>query len=64
MSISIIAFGLIALVSILILTGTMAGEWGFKLAPLTQTGDTSLSPASVNWLGAIAFSAAVLICLV
>ena len=63
MSISIIAFGLVALVSILILTVTMTAECDLKLAPLKQTGDSSLSPGSVNWLGGIAFSAAVLICL-
>lgn len=31
---------------------------------LRQTGDSSLSPKSVNWLAASAFGAAVLICVV
>lgn len=32
--------------------------------PLMQTGDSSLSPRSVNWLAATAFAGALLICLV
>lgn len=35
-----------------------------KAQPLTQTGDSSLSPRSVNWLAATAVSAALLICFV
>jgi len=31
---------------------------------LTQTGDSSLSPNSVNWLAAAAFAGAVVICFV
>lgn len=31
---------------------------------LRQTGDSSLSPSSVNWLAATAFAGAVLICFV
>ena len=31
--------------------------------PLTQTGDSSLSPRSVNWLAATAFAGALMICL-
>ena len=31
---------------------------------LRQTGDSSLSPRAVNWLGATAFGGALLICLV
>ena len=32
--------------------------------PLMQTGDSSLSPNSVNWLAAAAFAGALLICFV
>ncbi len=60
---SFLAFGSMALVSILVWTVTVAGKWNSKLVPLKQTGDSSLSPGSVNWLGAIAFGAALLICL-
>jgi hypothetical protein len=35
-----------------------------RLQPLTQTGDTSLSRRSVNWLAATALSAALVICFV
>ncbi len=35
-----------------------------KLQPLTQTGDSSLSRKSVNWLAATALSAALVICFV
>jgi hypothetical protein len=35
-----------------------------KLQPLTQTGDSSLSQGSVNWLAATALGAALFICFV
>jgi hypothetical protein len=35
-----------------------------KSRELRQTGDSSLSPRSVNWLGLTAFGAALLICFV
>ena len=35
-----------------------------KAQPLTQTGDSSLSPRSVNWLAATALGAALAICFV
>ena len=53
-----------ALVSILLLVATLISEGNFKLPKLKQTGDSSLSRKSVNWLGAIAFLSAVLICLI
>ncbi|HZL79029.1 MAG TPA: hypothetical protein VFC17_09255 [Candidatus Limnocylindrales bacterium] len=61
---SIIAFVVMASVSILFMATTLVGEWNFKLPPLNQSGDSSLSRKSVNWLGAIAFIGAVLICLI
>ena len=64
MSLSIIVFVLMASVSILFLVATVAGESSFKLTSLNQTGDSSLSRKSVNWLGAIAFITAILICLI
>lgn len=39
-------------------------EFRMKLWPLVQTGDSSLSHKSVNWLAATALSAALLICFV
>jgi hypothetical protein len=53
-----------ASVSALFMVATMAGEWKLKLPSLKQTGDSSLSRQSVNWIGAIAFIGAVLICLI
>jgi hypothetical protein len=61
---SLLAFALMALVSILLLVATLISEGNFKLPKLKQTGDSSLSRKSVNWLGAIAFLSAVLICLI
>jgi hypothetical protein len=37
-------------------------EYMQKTGSLTQTGDSSLGPGSVNWLGATAFAGAFLIC--
>lgn len=39
-------------------------EFRMKSWPLVQTGDSSLSRRSVDWLAAMAFSAALLICFV
>ena len=64
MSLSMIAFVVMASVSILFMAATLVGEWNFKLPSLNQIGDSSLGPKSVNWLGGIAFIGAVLICLV
>jgi formate-dependent nitrite reductase membrane component NrfD len=63
MSISLIGFGLMALVSILFMAATVAGESNIKLPELKQFGDSSLGMRSVNWLGAMAFIGAVLICM-
>ena len=64
MNISIIAFTLMAVLTILAAAATVAGEMGLKMPELVQTGDSSLSPRSVNWLATIAFSAALLVCLI
>ena len=53
-----------ALVSVLFLAALVADELNLKLRTLTQSGDSSLSPKSVNWLGALAFGGAVLICMI
>ena len=39
-------------------------EFRIKARPLVQSGDSSLSPRSVNWLAATALSAALFICFV
>jgi len=62
MSISIIAFIVMALVSSLLFVAILAGESEFKLNALRQIGDSSLTPRSVNWLAATAFLGALLIC--
>jgi hypothetical protein len=64
MSISILAFVLMALVSVLFMAVTVVSEGNFKLPALNHTGDSSLGARSVNWLGAVAFTGAVLICLI
>jgi hypothetical protein len=64
MNISVLVFALMAIVTIPIMTATVAAELNLKLPVLTQTGDSSLGPQSVNWLGAAAFIAAILICTV
>jgi len=58
------AFALIGSLTVLFLAARVGGEGSFKLPALHQTGDSSLSRKSVNWLGAIAFIVAVLICLI
>jgi uncharacterized membrane protein (Fun14 family) len=63
MNMSMIAFVGMAAVAILFLAALVVIELDFKLSALTQSGDSSLGKKSVNWLAAIAFSAAVLICL-
>jgi hypothetical protein len=64
MNMSILAFVLMASVSILFLAALLLGEGGLKLPALNQVGDSSLGPKSVNWLGAMALIGAVLICLI
>ncbi len=57
-------FVLMAAVCVLLMGGIVAGQLDIKLPELHQTGDSSLSGHSVNWLGAIALTAAILICLI
>jgi hypothetical protein len=64
MSISILAFALMAFVSALFMMVTVVSEGNFKMPALKQTGDSSLGVRSVNWLGAVAFIGAVLICMI
>ena len=64
MSISILAFALMAFVSVLFMAVTVVSEGNFKMPALKQTGDSSLGVQSVNWLGAVAFAGAVLICMI
>lgn len=64
MSISVIAFILMAAVSTLFLAAIVISEGNLKLPVPLQKGDSSLGRYSVNWLGAVAFLGALLICLV
>ena len=60
---SVFAFaGMMSLAGLLLITLT-ARELGFHLIPETQTGDSSLSPRSVDKLTVTAFASALLICL-
>jgi hypothetical protein len=63
MSISIFAFVLMAFVSVLLMAVTVVSEGNFKMPALNHIGDSSLGFRSVNWLGAIAFIGALLICM-
>ncbi len=53
-----------AAVSVLFMGAIVTGQLNIKLPVLHQTGDSSLSGHSVKWLGAIALTAAILICLI
>jgi len=53
-----------AFVSVLFMAVTVVSEGNFKMPALKQTGDSSLGVRSVNWLGAVAFTGAVLICMI
>lgn len=64
MSITVLAFLVMASASVLFGSATVARELNFRLPELTQTGDSSLHPQSVNWLAGTALIAAVLICFV
>jgi hypothetical protein len=64
MSISLLAFALMAFVSVLFMAVTVVSEGNFKMPALSRTGDSSLGVRSVNWLGAIAFAGAVAICMI
>jgi hypothetical protein len=60
---SVIAFaGMMSLAALLLMVLT-ARELDFHLIPETQTGDSSLSPRSVDKLTITAFASALLICL-
>lgn len=62
MSVTVIAFVLLAVTTILILAATMVFDLNLNRIKLAQTGDSSLSPRSVNWLAGIALIAALWIC--
>jgi hypothetical protein len=64
MSISLLAFALMAFISVLFMAITVVNESNFKMPSLSSTGDSSLGFRSVNWLAAIAFTGAVAICMI
>ena len=64
MSISLLAFVLMASVSVLFMVITLVSEGNFKLPKLNHTGDSSLGAQSVKWLGAFALLGAILICMI
>jgi hypothetical protein len=63
MNLAVIAFIVMATVTVLFAAAILAREMGLPFPARTQTGDTTLSPQSVNWLAASALILAVLICL-
>ena len=64
MNVTVIAFVVMAFVACSFAFATMAHEFNLRLFAPTQTGDSSLSPSSVNWLGATALAGALFICFV
>jgi hypothetical protein len=64
MSITEIGFVLMAMIAAFFMGAFVVSHLDIELPARFQTGDSSLSRHSVNWLGAIALTAAVLICLV
>jgi hypothetical protein len=63
MTVSLMAFFMMAAASVLFLSALVVGEEMIRIPVLRQTGDSSLGPRSVNWMGGLALLAAVLICL-
>jgi hypothetical protein len=63
MNMSIFAFDTMAVVAVLFLGASLVLKSRVKLPDLTQHGDSSLGPNSVNWLAGLAFCGALLICL-
>lgn len=66
MSLTEIGFALMAAVSVLFMGAFVVSQLDIELPARYQyqIGDSSLSGRSVNWLGAIALTAAVLICMI
>jgi hypothetical protein len=62
MNLTVLAFGVWVAIVTAIWFATMRMESAFGHSGFRQTGDTSLSPKSVNWIAAIAFSVAVSLC--
>lgn len=51
LSMTVLAFLAMASASVVFGAATVARKLNFRLPVLTQTGDSSLRPQSVNWLG-------------
>ena len=66
MSVSFMAFMMMAAATLFFLAALVVGEQVLRipvLPVLRQTGDSSFGPRSVHWMGALALLTAVLICL-
>jgi hypothetical protein len=63
MNVSLMAFMMMAGATLLFMAAIVVGERVLEIPTMRQTGDSSLSHRSVNWLGALALITAVLICL-
>jgi hypothetical protein len=64
MNLSVFGFAVMAIVAVVFAFATLAREMDFPLRNLTQTGDSSISRRSVNWLAATALLSALFICFV
>lgn len=63
MTVSFMAFVMMAAASVFFLAALVVGEQVLRYPVLRQTGDSSFGPRSVHWMGALALLTAVLICL-
>lgn len=63
MNMTVVIYALMAVLAMLILASGCVFALSLKWPQPAQTGDCTLGPRSVNWLAAIAISAAVWICL-
>ena len=62
MSLTVIGFATMAIIATMFALAMMIHTRSLKSGQFTQTGDTSLSPRSVNWLAAAAIAGAIWIC--
>ena len=58
---SVIAFAVMAVMAAVFMAAIVVRELDIQMPVLTQTGDSSLSRQSVNWLAAIDFTAALIL---
>ena len=62
MSLTVIGFVALAFVVMMVVLAALIRQLRSKSGQLTQFGDTSLTPRSVNWLAATAAAGAMFVC--